>query len=195
MVDAARNASVRQRRALSTTAGIMSKLVQEDSAFKARPERIEWAGEWLYGISYLNRRNIVNRRAVRWLRGPVVFGALLVPILATGAANSPREPFWRWATVGVSIVVALCTAIDQVVRPAERWRQVRQTQAALEAEGWTFLERAGRYAEPDDTARFHMLFEAVERLWSEYERMYLSHIAQVQEISSMEGKPPQTNSR
>ena len=189
MVDTARNARKEQRRALSTTASIMDRLVRDDPAFKDRPERLEWAGEWLYGISYLNGRNILNRRAVRWLRGPVVFGALLVPILATGAANAPGEPFWRWATVGVSIAVALCTAIDQVVRPAERWRQVRQTQGALEAEGWAFLERAGRYAEPDDTVRFHMLFEAVERLWSQYEQMYLSHIVQVQHIPSMKGEP------
>ena len=167
----------------SETAEHLAALVQDDPAFKDRPERVSWARDrWLHGISHLGRRVSGNRKTVYWLRGPIVFGSLLVPILATGAANSAGEPFWRWATVVVSLIVALCTAVDQVVRPAARWRLVRETRGALEAEGWAFLHRAGRYAAAADEERFQLFFAEIERLWADYERVYLTHVAHSQEL-------------
>ncbi len=176
----------------SSTARLLRSLVQEDSAFANNARRMAWAEEWLYGISYLKRRVDASRRVVYCLRGPIVFGALLVPILATGAANSPGSPFWRWTTVGVSIVVALCTAIYQTVRPVARWRLVRQTHGAQEVEAWAFLERAGRYAGvEDDDERFRLLFDAVEAIWKDYERGYLAHIDQSERLPSSDGRRPE----
>ncbi len=176
---------------LSTEAGELADLVYKDRAFRNHPARISWARDrWLDRISHLDDRISSNKRLVFGLRGLMVFGALLVPILATGAANAPENRFWRWATVVVSIVVALCTATDQIVRPAARWRLVRQTRGALEAEGWSFLEGAGRYAGLEDDERFQVLFNAVERLWDEYEQIYLAQIAHVQELPSTGSSEP-----
>lgn len=167
---------------ISHTVRILVSLVQTDPALHANPERLTWANDrWLYGISHLGRRISGSRKTVYWLRGPTVFGSLLVPILATGAANSAEAPFWRWATVVVSLIVALCTAIDQVVRPAARWRLVREARSALEAEGWAFLQRVGKYASSNHDERFQLFFTAVEAIWSEYERTYLSQVAHSQE--------------
>ena len=167
----------------NSTTSVLASLIEADPALAGNDKRLSWAKDrWLSGISYLGRRISGNRTTVYWLRAPIVFGSLLVPILATGAANSADGPFWRWATVAVSLVVALCTAIDQVVRPAARWRLVRETRGALEAEGWEFLERGGKYAGCDDDDAFQTFFTAVERLWGEYERVYLSQIAHSQEM-------------
>ncbi len=176
-------ASDPRRERFSEAARALAALVERDPVFQGRPERLSWANDrWLYGISHLSRKTTGNRKTVYWLRAPTVFGSLLVPILATGAANSTEQPFWRWATVAVSLAVALCTALDQVVRPAARWRLVRETRSGLEAEGWAFLGRAGKYAEVDDDTRFRTFFEAVETLWANYEGIYLSQVAHSQEL-------------
>ncbi len=160
-------AATRSRKDKSpNTAAVLAALVERDPALVNHPERLSWANDrWLSGISHLEGRIRGNRKAVYWLRGPIVFGSLLVPILATGAVNSTDSLFWPWATVVISVFVALCTSIDQVIRPAARWRLVRETRGALEAEGWAFLHSAAGYAEPDDDVRFQLFFNAVEHLW------------------------------
>jgi Protein of unknown function (DUF4231) len=171
-----------KERELGRSAQVVAELVKSDSAMKDCPERLRWAEDrWLYGVSHLGRGISNNRKTVYWLRGITGFGALLVPILATAAANSPSA-FWRWSTVGVSFAVALCTAIDQVVRPAARWRLVRHTRGVIEGEGWAFLQQAGRYANLGDDERFHELFSAVEKAWEEHERVYLNQIAHEQNV-------------
>ncbi len=165
---------------------VLTNLVADDPALRNHAGRKSWAEDrWLHGIAYLAPRITANRRQVFLLRAPTLFGALLVPILATAGASSPNASFWRWLTVGVSVVVALCTAIDQVVRPAVHWRLARETRGALETEGWAFLQRTGRYSGRNDDECFQMLFEAVEQLWSQYERMYLAQVVQPIEAPAM----------
>jgi len=166
------------------TSAALAALVESDPILTGHPQRLSWARDrWLRGISFLRPRISGNRRAAITLRWPMVFGALLVPILATGGATAANAGSWRWATVVVSVFVALCTALDQVYRPASRWRLARSTRSALEAEGWAFLQRTGKYANQDDDACFAAFFDAVEGLWRDYEQVYLSQVAQPQDLS------------
>jgi hypothetical protein len=172
----------RRHHALDEASAALAVLVEADPVLSRHPERLSWAKDrWLRGISFLRPRITGNRRAATGLRGPIVFGALLVPILATAGATTAKAGPWRWATVAVSVIVALCTAIDQVYRPASRWRLARATRSALEAEGWAFLQRTGKYGNQDDEACFASFFDAVEGLWREYEQVYLSQVAQAED--------------
>ncbi len=44
----------------------------------------------------------------------------------------------------------------------------QRDQGRFEAEGWEFLQRAGKYEEPDNDKCFRTFFQAVERIWGEY---------------------------
>ncbi len=175
----------------------LESLVAADPILMGHPQRLSWANDrWLRGIQFLRPRISVNRRVANGLRAPIVFGALLVPVLATGGATNAKAPFWRWATLAISVVVALCTAIDQVFRPASRWRAARATRSALEAEGWTYLQRTGKYVGlATDVECFTAFFDAVEGIWRDYELVYLSQVAQQPEVSgsgsdnAQKGKP------
>jgi len=164
----------------------LAELVDADPLLRDHPGRLSWAHErWLGGIAHLRPQITKNREVTLAIRAPIVFGALLVPILAAAGASASSSSGWRVGTLIVSIAVALCTAFDQVYRPSARWRLVRGTRSALEAEGWAFLQRAGKYAIGSEGQQFQLFFNSVESLWKEYEGIYMSQVAHTQELRTV----------
>jgi len=70
------------------------------------------------------------------LRGLIVIGAAVVPVLAS--LSAPKV-----ATALVGLSVAILTGFDSLFRLAERWRQARFAASVMATEGWRFLELSG----------------------------------------------------
>lgn len=46
----------------------------------------------------------------------------------------------------MSVVVAVCAAVEGFLRYGERWRHYRQTSEWLKSEGWRYLQLTERYS-------------------------------------------------
>jgi hypothetical protein len=167
----------------------LRELVKGDTILNAQPQRLSWANErWLDRLTSFERHIRTSRHTSTVLRSVIGYGALLVPILATASATAGKVNHWRWLTVLISSVVALCTAIDQVYRPGVRWQLVLKARNAMQAEGWSFLERAGQYAEIEDDKCFARFFGAVEALQHNYDSAYLSQVAETKDLPRQTGR-------
>ena len=125
---------------------------------------------WQPQVLLAKRRVEANRRwYYRW-KVPTVVGALLVPPLASPTVDA----HWaRWAAFVVSLIVAICTAIEGTYRFGNRWRVYRKMLDELRSDGWSYAYRIGPYASKADFARF---VERNERAIRRYGEEYITDV-------------------
>jgi hypothetical protein len=81
------------------------------------------------------------------LRLLVIGGGVLIPALVSLDLAGPGAAATKWATFGLSLIVAVSAALEGFFRYGERWRHYRRTVELLKAEGWRFLQFGGGYAD------------------------------------------------
>ena len=119
---------------------------------------------WRPQVLLAKRRVDSNRRWYYSWRVPTVVGALLLPPLASPTV----EASWaRWTALGVSLVVAICTALESTFRFGNRWRLYRRMLDELRSEGWAYAYRTGPYA---SKAEFTSFVERSEKRYADTER-------------------------
>jgi len=96
---------------------------------------------WLEGKARGSQRNYYR------LRTFAIVGGLVVPALVSLNIKDgdAREPI-QYATVVVSLLVAVAIAIENFYRYGNRWRHYRLTAELLRSEGWQFYELTGPYS-------------------------------------------------
>ena len=121
---------------------------------------------WRPQVLLAKRRVDSNRRWYYSWRVPTVVGALLLPPLASPTV----EASWaRWTALGVSLVVAICTALESTFRFGNRWRLYRRMLDELRSEGWAYAYRTGPYASKAEFTSFvERSEEAIRRYGEEY---------------------------
>ena len=121
---------------------------------------------WRPQVLLAKRRADSNRRWYYSWRVPTVVGALLLPPLASPTV----EASWaRWTALCVSLVVAICTALEGTFRFGNRWRLYRRMLDELRSEGWAYAYRTGPYASKAEFTRFvERSEEAIRRYGEEY---------------------------
>jgi hypothetical protein len=112
------------------------------------------------------------------LRLVTVIGAVVVPVLVSLDLGGDTGEVVSWATVVVSLVVAVSAALEEFFSFGERWRHYRRTVERLKAEGWLFFELVGEYESPNGHAGTFPRFAArVEDLLREDVEVYVTQVA------------------
>ncbi|MBE0618497.1 MAG: DUF4231 domain-containing protein [Proteobacteria bacterium] len=111
------------------------------------------------------------------LRVTAILGGVVVPALVGLQPANGQVPALRWATFGLSLVVAASVALEGFFRFGERWRHYRRSVESLQAEGWQFFQRCGPYAPlASHAAAFPEFARRVEELLGSEVEAYVTRV-------------------
>jgi hypothetical protein len=113
-------------------------------------------------------------RKIFWLsRYLILSGSLVLPVLITA---SKGVTWLNPVGIAVSIVVALASAVEALLRSGRKWRLYRQGADALSTEGAAFFQMMGLYNCPDPAERLRSFKERVESHMTELRQSYIADI-------------------
>ena len=144
---------------------------------------------WLDQVTWMGQKARATRRRYLLFRIPVVLGGVLIPplitiLLSAGTkvtidwlANTPVDVI-RFLAFSVSLLVAACAGIEEVLKYGERWRHYRRTAELLKTVGWQYLMLNGGFRHyKDHAAAFTTFTERVEDRLNEDVEGYLGTMA------------------
>lgn len=102
---------------------------------------------WVNTVLWMEGRASHARNRYYLLRLLIIGGGVLIPALISLELAGNGALVLKWATFGLSLVVAISAAVEGFFRYGERWRHYRRTVELLKAEGWRFLQQGGGYAD------------------------------------------------
>jgi Protein of unknown function (DUF4231) len=145
------------------------------------PEHQQYLRErWLHMVIWWDSR---SSKAKFWyfaLRGIVVFGGVLIPVLTVIQANMPATP--RVVPVVIALVgaaIAGSAAWDGVQNFGDVWRDKRHAGEMLKVEGWLFMTKSGEYGDIEKAEqRFNKFVANVEAKFAHEVGDYLKSINQ-----------------
>ena len=142
-------------------------------------QRDFFKARWLDQVIWMEGRAAKAQRFYYRLRLVTVVGAVTVPALVSlsvyGGVFGNAVKALTWC---VSLVVAVCAAVEGFFQFGQRWRGYRGTVERLKMEGWLYLEQAGPYAELSSHRDAFSAFAArVEELIKTDVDVYLTEVA------------------
>jgi Protein of unknown function (DUF4231) len=127
-------------------------------------------------LDELDRRRGLERvwREVFWFtRYFILSGSLVLPVLITAG----KSITWlNFAAIVVSIIVALATAMEALLRSGRKWRLYRQGADQISSEGAAFFQALGVYMQPDPLKRLQIFKEHIEANISDLHDSYVADI-------------------
>ena len=117
-------------------------------------------------------RSLENKwRKVFWFaRYVTLSGSLVLPVIITA---SKSITWLRFLAIVISIIVALASAMEALLRSGRKWRLYRQGADAMSTEGAAFFQMIGLYAQPDPAKRLHIFKERIESHIQEFHESYV----------------------
>jgi len=116
------------------------------------------------------------------LRVTALLGGVAVPALVGLQPADGAIPALRWATFGISLVVALSVALEGFFRFGERWRHYRRSTESLQAAGWDFFQLCGAYKAVESHAEAYPEFaRRVEELLRSEVEVYVTRVVKERE--------------
>ncbi len=144
---------------------------------------------WLDQVTWMGAQARKTRRRFLMYRIPVVVGGVLVPALVAILLSSGTQASIPWLggvpvdvirflSFSVSLLVALCAGVEEVLKYGDRWRHYRRTAEILKTLGWQYMMLNGafrRYA--SHATAFTAFTERVEDTLNEDVEGYLGTMA------------------
>jgi hypothetical protein len=132
---------------------------------------------WVGMIMWWHNRSIEARRKYFLLRGIVIAGGVLIPVLSALNMRPGWELYASMALAIVGAIVAGCAAWEGVANYGEIWREKRRAAELLKVEGWQFLQLCGKYedAGSDTNAQYKKAFP---RFAAEIENMIAREVGE-----------------
>ena len=142
-------------------------------------QRRSLRARWLDQVVWMDA---AATRAHRWylsLRLVTVVGAVLIPALISLDLGDDYAAYLRGATFVLSLVVAICAAVEEFFHFGERWRHYRQFSEELKIEGWKFLQLTGPYRRfsPSHSAAYPRFAARVEAIIERDVEIYMTDVA------------------
>src|SRR3970040_730272 len=110
------------------------------------------------------------------LRIVSIVGGVVVPALVGLNVQGELQALAAWITFGVSLIVAICLALENFFRWGERWTHYRRLAELLKSEGWLFLELGGSYHELGGHAKAYPEFvKRIETLLASDVEPFIPH--------------------
>lgn len=152
---------------------------------------------WLDQVTWMGAQARKARRRFLIYRIPVIVGGVFVPALVTillsysSATTINGTPVttisWlggvpidviRFLAFSVSLLVALCAAVEEVLKYGDRWRHYRRTAELLKTLGWQYMMLSGAFRRYGSHATaFASFTERVEDTLNEDVEGYLGTMA------------------
>lgn len=133
---------------------------------------------WVDTVLWMETRAGHARNRYYLLRLLVIGGGVLIPALISLDLAGLGAVAIKWATFGLSLVVAVSAAVEGFFRYGERWRHYRRTVELLKAEGWRFLQLGGGYADfADHAAAFATFAGRVEDIIGSNVETFVTELA------------------
>ena len=100
---------------------------------------------WLDQVLWMEGRAVHARRRYYALRLTAALGGVIVPTLVSLNPDGDAGTAVRGLSIGLSLLVALAVAVEELMRFGERFRHYRRAVELLKSEGWQFFQLTGRY--------------------------------------------------
>jgi hypothetical protein len=157
--------------------GTLGPLIDELdlSDFQRRSLRARWLDQVVW-------MDAAATRAHHWyhsLRVLTVIGAVLIPALISFDVRDEFGSLVRGGAFALSLVVAICAAVEEFFHFGERWRHYRQFSEELKIEGWKFLQLTGPYRRfnPSHSAAYPRFAARVEAIIERDVEVYMTDVA------------------
>jgi hypothetical protein len=143
---------------------------------------------WLDQVAWMERKTVHARNRYYALRLTAIIGGLIVPALIGLNFEGSTSHILRWVVFALSLIVAICSAMEEFFKYGERWRHYRQTVETLKSEGWQFIQLSGAYSRRNSHAHAYEKFAGrVEAILQEDVRKYISEVVSAQTDDGEEG--------
>lgn len=152
---------------------------------------------WLEQVLWMEGKAVTTRDWYYRLRLLTIIGGVIVPILVSlGSVNVDDRKVAdsiRWATIGLSALVAASAAVEEFFHYGERWQHYRRSVESLKTQGWQFSQLTGAYV-PYKTHEeaFNFFASQVENILQKDVEIYATKVVQSQgnQGDEEEGKQP-----
>ena len=141
---------------------------------------------WLGAVMWMEGKAKQAQRAYYALRLLIIIGGVIVPTLVSLDLGSDRAAeLVRWATLGLSLLVAISAAIEGFFRYGERWRHYRSIVERLKIEGWQFFQLSGPYAQHGSHAAAYAAFATgVEEIIQSDVQQYITEVVREKQAAT-----------
>ena len=137
---------------------------------------------WIGMIMWWHNRSMDAHRKYLVLRAVVIAGGVLIPFLSAMSMNPTLTPYAPIAIAFVGALVAGAAAWEGVANYGEVWREKRRAAELLKVEGWQFLQRCGKYQEPEVDGVAHNYQVAFPRFAAEVEGMIAKEVGEYLQV-------------
>ncbi|NLG50766.1 MAG: DUF4231 domain-containing protein [Chloroflexi bacterium] len=145
---------------------------------------------WLDSVNWMGNRAQLAQKWYYALRLTAIVGAILIPTSVTVSRVSTLEGF-AWVSMGLGVLVAIASAVEEFFHFGERWRHYRSTVETLKIEGWQFFQLTGPYSRRKTHADAYEKFAGrVEETLNRDVAVYIREIAGDQDEERAESNIP-----
>ena len=147
---------------------------------------------WLDQVLWMEGRADQARKRYYTLRLTAIIGGVIIPALVSLNVSGQELVVIRWTTFGLSLLVAISSAVEGFFRYGERWRHHRRIVELLKIEGWQFFQLSGPYSHRDTyTEAYHRFATRVEEIIQQDVQAYISEV--VREQAAKQGEEAAKN--
>lgn len=139
---------------------------------------------WLNYVLWWDGRSRANKWKYYTFRTIVVIGGVAIPALIGTAAtrnlsNLTTEQVGaiQWVAFGLSLIVGISAALEELFRFGEIWRDKRAAAELLKVEGWCYFQLIGKYKDQKHTEAYPDFASTVENMIGSEIKGYVSIIA------------------
>ncbi len=137
---------------------------------------------WLDQVTWMEGRADHARNRYYFLRLTAILGGVIIPALVSLNVTGDVLATVRWVTFGISLAVAITSALEEFFHYGDRWRNYRRTVEFLKIEGWLFFQLAGPYEQFSTHKLAHRAFASrVEEMIRQDVQVYISEIVKERE--------------
>jgi Protein of unknown function (DUF4231) len=134
---------------------------------------------WLDQVIWMEKRAGTARNRYYALRMGTIIGGVIVPALVSLNLGWGGDEVTKWLAFGISLLVAMCAAVEEFFHHGERWRHYRRTVESLKTAGWQFFQLTGPYNTNDSHAAAYRAFAAhVEEIMQQDVDVYVRTVVQ-----------------
>ncbi len=146
---------------------------------------------WLDQVIWIESTADRNRVGYYGFRLTAIIGGVIVPALVSlNVSSELGSAVVHWATVGLSLLVAISVAVEEFFHFGERWRHYRRAAELLKSEGWQFFQKSGRYQAYERHEQAYPLFAAqVEVIAQQEVEVYITDVVREKQPQSEIGGP------
>jgi hypothetical protein len=103
---------------------------------------------WLDQVTWMDRRATRSRISFVVLRLITILGGVAIPALVEVKTGDHSAPWALRTATALGLAIAAAASVESFFHFGERWQHYRHATEELRAEGWRFIQLAGRAYAP-----------------------------------------------